>query len=81
VTIRVLLADDQPLMIVGLRMVLTDTADIEVVGDAGDGREAVRLARELRPDVVVMDLRMPGMDGSRRPGSSPPSRAGRGFWS
>jgi DNA-binding NarL/FixJ family response regulator len=63
VTIRVLLADDQPLMIVGLRMVLTDTADIEVVGDAGDGREAVRLARELRPDVVVMDLRMPGMDG------------------
>jgi DNA-binding NarL/FixJ family response regulator len=62
-TIRVLLVDDQPLLIVGLRMVMKETPDIEVVGEAGDGREAVRLVRTLRPDVVVMDLRMPGMDG------------------
>jgi DNA-binding NarL/FixJ family response regulator len=62
-TIRVLLVDDQPLMIVGLRMVIRDTEDIEAIGDAGDGREAARLIRELRPDVAVMDIRMPGMDG------------------
>ncbi|NUR62489.1 MAG: response regulator transcription factor [Catenulispora sp.] len=62
-TIRVLLVDDQPLMLVGLRMVIGETPDLEVVGTAGDGREAVRQARELRPDVVLMDIRMPGMDG------------------
>ena len=62
-TIKVLLVDDQPLMIVGLRMVIQDTEDIEVAGTAGDGREAVRLAREAKPDVVVMDIRMPEMDG------------------
>ncbi|MBO1418763.1 response regulator transcription factor [Streptomyces sp. FH025] len=44
-------------------MVITETTDVEVVGEAGDGAEAVRLAAELRPDVVVMDIRMPGMDG------------------
>ncbi|MEV8326268.1 response regulator transcription factor [Kitasatospora sp. NPDC056731] len=60
---RVLLVDDQPLVRAALEMVITETADVEVVGEAGTGAEAVRLAGELRPDVVVMDLRMPGMDG------------------
>ncbi|AUG78336.1 LuxR family transcriptional regulator [Kitasatospora sp. MMS16-BH015] len=61
--IRVVLADDQPLIRAGLVMVINDIPDIEVVGEAADGAEAVRLARELAPDVVVMDLRMPGTDG------------------
>jgi DNA-binding NarL/FixJ family response regulator len=62
-TIRVLLVDDQPLMIVGLRMIIRETPDIEVAGTAADGRQAVELARELRPDVILMDIRMPGMNG------------------
>ena len=62
-SVRVLLADDQPLVRTGLRVLIADTADLEVAGEAGTGAEAVRLARELRPDVVVMDIRMPGMDG------------------
>ncbi|QKW10002.1 response regulator transcription factor [Streptomyces sp. NA04227] len=62
-SIRVLLADDQPLVRAALNMVITDTADVHVVGEAGDGHEAVRLTGELAPDVVVMDIRMPGMDG------------------
>ncbi len=62
-TIRVLLADDQPLIRTALQMVITDTDDIEVAGEAGTGAEAVELAGNLRPDVVVMDIRMPGMDG------------------
>ncbi|MFI9366819.1 response regulator [Kitasatospora sp. NPDC053057] len=61
--IRVVLADDQPLVRAALEMVIAETADVEVVGEAGDGAEAVRLAAELRPDVVVMDIRMPGTDG------------------
>ncbi|QEU95371.1 response regulator [Streptomyces kanamyceticus] len=61
--VRVVLADDQPLVRAGLRVLMADTPDIEVVGEAGTGAEAVRLAREVRPDVVVMDIRMPGMDG------------------
>ncbi|GAA2620108.1 response regulator transcription factor [Streptomyces spororaveus] len=55
--------DDQPLVRSGLRVLMADTTDLEVVGEAGTGTEGVRLAAELRPDVVVMDIRMPGMDG------------------
>ncbi|GAB3154830.1 response regulator transcription factor [Micromonospora sonneratiae] len=62
-TIRVVLTDDQPLVRAGLRVLLADTSDIEVVGEAANGAEAVQLVRELRPDVAVMDIRMPGMDG------------------
>jgi DNA-binding NarL/FixJ family response regulator len=62
-TIRVVLADDQQLIRTALRMVIADIADLVVVGEAADGAEAVTLAEELRPDVVVMDIRMPGMDG------------------
>ncbi|MFF2845634.1 response regulator [Streptomyces sp. NPDC058001] len=61
--VRVVLADDQPLVRAALQMVITDTSDVEVIGEAGTGAEAVRLTDELRPDVVVMDIRMPGMDG------------------
>ena len=62
-TVRVALADDQPLVRSGLRVLIADTPDLDVVGEAATGEEAVELARELRPDVVVMDIRMPGMDG------------------
>ena len=62
-TIRVLLVDDQPLLRHGFRLVLSAQDDIEVVGEAGDGEEAVRLTQQLRPDVVLMDVRMPGTDG------------------
>ena len=61
--IRVLLADDQQVVRMGFRMVLDAEADIEVVGEVGDGASAVAAAEELRPDVVLMDVRMPTMDG------------------
>ena len=61
--IRVLLADDQPLIRAGLGLVVAEAPDLEVVGEAGTGAEAVRLAHALRPDVVVMDIRMPDLDG------------------
>jgi DNA-binding NarL/FixJ family response regulator len=61
--IRVVLADDQVLVRAGFRALLDAQADIEVVGEAGNGKDAVRMAVELRPDVVLMDIRMPGMDG------------------
>jgi DNA-binding NarL/FixJ family response regulator len=61
--IRVLIADDQPLMRTGFRMILDAEPDLEVVGQAADGGEAVRLAGHVRADVVLMDIRMPGMDG------------------
>ncbi|MGW6457375.1 response regulator [Streptomyces sp. NPDC055078] len=61
--IRVVLADDQTLVRAGFRSILSDEGDIEVVGEASDGEQAVALARELHPDVVLMDIRMPGVDG------------------
>ncbi|QXV60303.1 response regulator transcription factor [Amycolatopsis sp. TNS106] len=62
-TIRVVIADDQALVRTGLRMILDNADDIDVVGEAGDGAEAVALVAELDPDVVLMDIRMPEMDG------------------
>jgi len=63
VTIKILLVDDQQLVRTGFRMILADEAEIEVVGEASNGREAVDAAGRLHPDVVVMDIRMPVMDG------------------
>jgi DNA-binding NarL/FixJ family response regulator len=61
--IRIVLADDQPLVRAGIRMILSDQNDVEVVGEASNGREAVDLCAELAPDVVLMDVRMPEVDG------------------
>jgi DNA-binding NarL/FixJ family response regulator len=61
--IRVLIADDQALVRTGFRVILAAEPDLEVVGEVGDGREAVEAARALRPDVVLMDIRMPNLDG------------------
>jgi DNA-binding NarL/FixJ family response regulator len=76
--IRVLIADDQALLRGGFRMILTTQPDIDVVGEAAEGREAVDRSRALRPDVVLMDIRMPGTDGlqatpgaARRPAAAP----------
>jgi DNA-binding NarL/FixJ family response regulator len=63
VSVRTLLVDDQQLIRAGLRMVLEEAEDIEVVGEAANGEEAVAKVRQLGPDVVLMDIRMPGTDG------------------
>jgi DNA-binding NarL/FixJ family response regulator len=63
VTIRVIVADDQSMVRAGFRMLLSREEDIEVVAEASDGREAVDAARSLQPDVVLMDIRMPELDG------------------
>ena len=62
-TVSVVLVDDQDLMRAGLRLILEGSPDIEVVGEAHEGAEAIAIARELEPDVVLMDIRMPGVDG------------------
>jgi DNA-binding NarL/FixJ family response regulator len=61
--LRILLADDHAVVRAGLRMIITSQPDMEVVGEAADGREAIQQAERLRPDVVVLDLTMPGLDG------------------
>jgi DNA-binding NarL/FixJ family response regulator len=63
VSIRLLIVDDQELVRTGFRLFLETQDDLDVVGEAGDGADAIERAKELRPDVVLMDIRMPGMDG------------------
>ena len=62
-SIRIVVADDEELVRAGFRMMLDSKPDLDVVGEAADGAEAVEIARRLQPDVVLMDIRMPGMDG------------------
>ena len=62
-TIRVVIADDQPLVRSGFRMIIDERPDLELLGEAADGEQAIALARELDPDVILMDIRMPKLDG------------------
>ena len=70
-SIRVVLADDQAVVRAGFRTILEAEADITVVGQAGDGQAATAEARRLRPDLALMDVRMPGTDGIAAPGGWP----------
>jgi DNA-binding NarL/FixJ family response regulator len=63
VTVEIMLVDDQAVVRAGFRTILEAEPDLRVVGEASDGAQAVRMARQLRPDLVVMDIRMPGLDG------------------
>jgi len=72
--IRILLADDQPLIRSGIRALLEAEDDIEVVGEAADGRQAVAMAVEHRPDIALVDIQMPVLDGLGAPGRSPRTR-------
>jgi Response regulator containing a CheY-like receiver domain and an HTH DNA-binding domain len=79
VTIGIVVADDHEVVRAGFAALLDTQPDFTVLGTASDGGEAVRVCRELRPDVVLMDVRMPSLDGSRRPGSWPaPANRARG---
>jgi two-component system response regulator NreC len=75
-SLRVLIADDDPMLRDGLRSLLESKEDIEVIGEAGDGTEAIELSRALRPDVVIMDISMPrlnGFEATRRLKASDPT--------
>ena len=75
---RVVLAEDQPMVRAGFRALLDSRDDIEVVGEAATGAQALEQVRALNPDVVVMDIRMPEMDGLRQHGASQPTRRSTG---
>jgi hypothetical protein len=74
--IRILLVDDQQLLRLGFRNLMETQSDLDVVGEAGDGAEALRLVGQAGPDVVLMDVRMPGVDGIRAAESSGSMAAG-----
>ena len=79
--IRILVVDDHAVLRTGLRMLIDSQRDLEVVGEASDGDEAVRKAAALRPDVVLMDISMPGSAASRRSSASGRRRPRRACWS
>ncbi|GAA4105269.1 response regulator transcription factor [Nocardioides kongjuensis] len=76
--VRVVVVDDEPLVRAGLRLVLDPARGIEVVGEAGDGVTALRVVREVDPDVVLMDVRMPGGDGIEAVARSAPQACAAG---
>jgi DNA-binding NarL/FixJ family response regulator len=69
-TVRILIADDQALVRAGFKMILDAEDDLDVVGEASDGAQAVAMANDLKPDVVLMDIRMPELDGIACPSST-----------
>ena len=75
--IRILIADDHGIVRTGLKLLLDRLSGMEVVGEAADGREAVRLAAELQPDIVIMDIAMPLLNGLQAAQSHPRERAHR----